>query len=225
MSSVEDGGEASGSSSESDASTTTSPYELGAVHGNTLPYATFETKPPAWLGTRWDSGAGYERWRSREWRPETSKKSKESVYVPIHRLLAVITCYPMEMDLGDILEHMKGRDVHHDCPEVHRSWGVPWDNRHDVLSVIGHGEHSEITNADKRAWAEDAKNEIKESQQATFATGGGTSTGAATECAACGASGRETTLATSEAFEGVRCLACAKEGIDGENATINVEGD
>lgn len=53
-----------------------------------MPAARFETK----VGS--GSGAGYERWRSYEYRPSTDPDGKEDVYVAHHRLLAVVECYP-----------------------------------------------------------------------------------------------------------------------------------
>lgn len=63
--------------------------------------ARYETKP-----------GGYERWRSWEWRPHTSRQSKEGVYVYVHRLLAVAMA-PQQKPISDVLTALDGKDVHH----------------------------------------------------------------------------------------------------------------
>lgn len=135
-----------------------SKYVIGDVPPQQNGYATFRTKPPNYTkdGKR-DSGAGYERWRSYECRPETSGTEKEHVYVAHHRLLAVIACYPEDMPLSEILTDLRGKEVHHNCPDAEGNWGIPWDNRHDVLEPVDGYVHSMITNVQLRAFAEDAK--------------------------------------------------------------------
>lgn len=175
--------------------------------------ARFETKPPAYINGKRDSGAGYERWRSYEERPHTSRQGKESVYVSHHRLLAVVACYPLEMPIDEILDHLHGRDVHHNCPESEKDWGIPWDNRHDCLEVLGHGEHSSVTNSQQRAWAEDAKRRALSDDQPPGVRAG-------EQCCRCGED--DSPLATSEGFEGVRCLDCATEEANGEPIDVGL---
>ena len=91
----------------------------------------FETK--AGSGT----GAGYERWRSWEYRPSTERDGKEDVYVAHHRLLAVVECYAASTPLWAILADLDGKDVHHENE-------LKWDNRPSNLEVVEHGEHSRM---------------------------------------------------------------------------------
>lgn len=116
------------------------------THGETYarePYARYETKQGR------GSGAGYARWRSYEAREHRGGR-KEDVYVPVHRLLAVVACYPEDMAVSEICAHLADKDVHH------RS-GVEWDNRPENLAVREHGRHSSITQAQMRAWAADGQ--------------------------------------------------------------------
>lgn len=161
-------------------------------------YASFETKPAAWTGTRWDTGAGYERWRSWEYRPETPRRGKEDVYVSVHRLAAVAWLLPRHVPLSALA----GVDVHHNAPEVDGDRGVPWDNREDAIELLGHGRHSEITQAELRAYGEDARRAV-EDEPATDDD----------RCAECGAVAD--TLATSDDWDGSACLDCALELSDG----------
>lgn len=144
------------------------PYVRGPVHGNVKDTATFETKPSVIYsdGSR-DSGGGYERWRSTEYREHTPGDRREDVYVYHHRLLAIVACYPLDMPLPEILEDMRGSDVHHESEEHDR--GVEWDNRPETLSVVDHGDHASITasapsRTELRAWHEDAKREQQAQQ-------------------------------------------------------------
>ena len=183
-------------------------YVLGAASPQRKNCATFETKPANFTkGGKRDTGAGYERWRSYEFRPETRGIEKEDVYVSHHRLLAVVACYPMDMPLSEILEDLDGKDVHHNCPDVDRNHGIPWDNRHDGLETHTHGGHSEITNTQVRAWAEDAKRQADEPPEPDV-----------DECVSCGDT--DGPLATSEDFDGKRCIGCAADASNG--GTIDV---
>lgn len=188
-------------------------YVLGDAPYQRQDHATFETKPPAYFNGRWDSGAGYERWRSTEERPHTPTRGKEAVYVSHHRLLAVIACYPIDMPISEILDHMHGRDVHHNCPDIEENRGIPWDNRHDGLEVLGHGEHSSITQAEQRAWAEDAKQRALSDAQPPGSEGG-------ERCRRCG--DEDGPLATSDGFEGTRCLDCATEEANGKPISVGI---
>lgn len=186
-------------------------HVLGPTHGNTSRTATFETKPATYSNGRWNSGSGYEHWRSTEFRPHTPRGSSESVYASHHRLLAVVACYPMSMPIEDVLDDLRGSDVHHNCPDVDDDWGIPWDNRHDCLEVLGHGEHSSITQAQQRAWAEDAKRKGVSEALPQGSKG-------SERCRRCDET--EGPLATSEGFDGTLCIQCATDESDGE--PINV---
>lgn len=131
------------------------------------------------------------------------------MYVAHHRLLAVVACYPDDMAVSDILAHLDGRDVHHSAPEVEEDWGVEWDNRPECLHVVEHGRHSEITQAQMRAWAADDRETAR--QVALGET-------PQDRCGQCGEPAR--TLAESADWSGVFCLDCAAEASDG--ATIEV---
>lgn len=178
-------------------------YTLGPVPAQQTPWARFETKPsPVYSdGTR-DSGGGYERWRSYEHRPETRGTNKEDVYVAHHRLLAVVACYPADMPVGEILADLHGKDIHHTAPEADGDRGVEWDNRPACLQVISHGRHAEITQAERLAWAQDAKEDVEEATRTVE-----------DRCSRCGSEAE--TLATSEDFDGNLCLPCAKDASDG----------
>lgn len=179
-----------------------SEYTLG--ESRSKPRALFETKQGD------GSGAGYERWRSWEWRPETARKSKEDVYIAHHRLLAVVACYPDDIPVGEILEHLKRKDVHHNAPEADGSRGVKWDNRPDCLHVREHSTHAEITQAEMRAWAEDDRRRVHKN-----GIGGGHDQD---RCDRCGE--EADALGTSSAFDGERCIECATATSSGE--TINL---
>lgn len=170
-----------------------SEYVVGDSNWRKPPSLQF--KPAAYYNGSWDSGAGYARFRSTEHDPTKPGDRKTDVYVNHHRLLAVVACYPDDMAMRDILDHLDGRDVHHKS-------GMKCDNRPDNLEVTDHGGHSAITQAQMRAYAEDAKRSAESFEDH-----------AADECSACGDS--EATLATSTGFEGVRCLSCATAAADG----------
>jgi len=191
---------------------TESPYVIDEAHPNTQGWATFETKPRTWLGSCWDSGSGYEHWRSYEERPHTSRRGKEDVYASHHRLLAVVACYSLETPISDVLEDLREKDVHHNAPEVKDDAGFPFDNRPSVLEVESHRRHAERTQSQMRAWAEDAKQQASE----PAASGAGDD--------ACPGCGREDVGvdATSPGFDGARCIECAMEECNGHR--IEFEG-
>lgn len=175
-------------------------YTIGAADPRQQGHATLETKPPAYTDGRRDSGAGYERWRSYEFRPHTARQGKEDVYVPVHRLTAVVSCFDSGTPLSCIFETLDGADVHHES-------GIPFDNRPDNLTVVDHGTHSEVTQAQMRAWGEDSKRQARDETPA--------------ERAVCGRCGDEAdVMCESSDFEGERCLACAK--VDNDGATLEV---
>jgi hypothetical protein len=186
-------------------------YQLGQPHPQTNTHPTVETKPTStYADGRVDTGGGYERVRSYEYRPHTARQGKEDVYASIHRLCAVAWCFPDGATAADI--DLRGKDVHHPPPgESHpdaddHHTGVEWLNVHDSpnlpdagLSVMDHGRHSAVTQADKRAWAEDSK--------ATLAAASQPDT-----CPDCGA--EPETWATSPAVDGHECLRCVTEKTD-----------
>lgn len=174
-------------------------YVLGEPHPNTLDYATFETKPSPPDYT----GGGYEHWRSNELRECTPGTRKEDVYVSHHRLLAVVACYPADEPLGAVIDDLAEKDVHHES-------GVPWDNRPENLSVVNHGQHSEITQTQRRAWAADAKREVERTEQQALNTPD-----------TCGYPGCDADgIAESPGFDGVRCIPHAKAECDGETIQL-----
>lgn len=184
-------------------------YVVGDAPPQRQDSATFKTKPTGYdRRGRQDTGGGYERWRSYESRPETAGDRKEDVYVAHHRLLAVVACYPDDMAVGEILDHLADKDVHHTAPEVERDVGVPWDNRPGAIQVVEHGRHSEITQREMRAFAEAAKEQAHAPPPSA----------ADDECGRCGDAAD--VLAESAAWEGRRCLDCATATADG--ATIEV---
>ena len=169
-------------------------YVVGAADPRRQDYATFETKPSVPEYT----GGGYEHHRSSEYRPHTPGESSEDAYCSHHRLLAVVACYDLETPISEVLADLAAKDVHH------RS-GVPWDNRPGNLEVRSHGDHAQLTQTQRRAWAADKKRQVEREASKPAARG---------ECDSCG-----TVLdgggCTSPAFEGERCLECAIDGADG----------
>lgn len=192
-----------------------SPYTVGPATYRS-PHARLETKPSSvryeyWDGERYkavfDSGGGYERFRSWEYRPHTPGDKKEDVYAYHHRLLAVAWLFPDGWTAEDILPELAGRDVHHSAPEVDRDIGFKDDNRECCLHLRDHGGHSSITQADMRAWAEDSKADAYEPPEPE-------------RCGRCG--GDLDTPCTSDDWSGRYCLSCAQAASDG--SPIKVEG-
>jgi hypothetical protein len=169
---------------------------------------TFEFKAahPGGSGGR---GGGYPRVRSWETRPETARQGKEDVYVPIHRLCAVAWLLP-DGTLGDDvrLDALDGVDVHHDL-------GMPAANVESELLLVNHGDHSEVTQAEMRAYAADARRRV-DGDGADATTGSGAGDGDV--CDRCGAAA--TTLCESPDWTGRYCLECSKQESDG--AAISV---
>lgn len=160
------------------------PYVIAPADPRQKRCATFQQAKP---GS--GSGAGYERHRSKEWRPHTSRQSKEDVYVSHHRLLYLLSDELIELPTGEALEALDGCDVHH------RN-GVKWDNRlerreyedephtpESNFELLDHGEHSSVTQSQMRAYAEDAKRAAKDPVEPAIADGGDS----AVTCPRCGA--------------------------------------
>jgi hypothetical protein len=109
-----------------------------------------------------DSAGGYERVRTTERVESDARKGPVDVYLAHHRALAIAwdvgACLPSADFEGVVdLSILDGLDVHHDAPEADAERGVEWDNREACLSVIDHDDHAALTNAERRAYAEDAK--------------------------------------------------------------------
>lgn len=173
------------------------PYVRGETHPNTLPVARFEFKRPSPGHT----GGGYPRWRSVEWCEHTSRRSSQDVFVPVHRLSAVAWCYGDGWGVSEILTDMDGKDVHHEL-------GLPSATVESELSVIDHGEHSSVTQAERRAWARD---EQRAREQGGWGDDG---------CPECGAevqNGGATVGATSGL-----CLSCATAEAKATDAQIEL---
>lgn len=183
-------------------------YQLGPPHANTQGYASFETKPPAYFrdGSR-DTGSGYERWRSTELRPSTARQGKEDVYVSVHRLAAIAWCYPDDMAVGEILQHLDGRDIHHTTEVEWANFGDSPNFPEMGLQVVGHGTHSEVTKAQMRAFAEDAKRQADASRSEQVVAGD--TTDGDGECAGCGRG--DGSRATTDSLTGEYCLECVRE--------------
>lgn len=164
--------------------------------------AKYETKDG------YGTGAGYCRWRSIEWRPETARRSKEDVYVPVHRLAAVAFCYPDDMSVSEILQHLDGRDVHHTTGEKWANFGDSPNFDEPGLQVCEHGRHSSVTQAQMRAWAADAKRQATGQVVATDGHGGGET------CISCGE--REGPLATTANLDDNYCLDCVRDVANGD---------
>lgn len=183
--------------------TNTSEYELGPSNWRKVP--KFYTKPTTMLRDgRHDTGGGYEMIRSVEWVPDSPRQDKEDVYAAVHRLCAVAWCYPDGVTAAEI--DLRGKDVHHAHPDDW-STGVEWLNANDSpnlpgvgLEVMTHGRHSEVTQAEMRSWAEDAKADADGSADAAA-------------CVRCGDA--PDVAAESDDWEGVACLDCATALSDG----------
>ena len=186
----------------------TSEYVVGTPPAQQSLTSTFEFKAshPGGSGGR---GGGYPRVRSWEFRPATARKGKEDVYASIHRLCAVAWLLP-DGTLGDDvrLAALDGVDVHHDL-------GMPSANVESELLLVNHGDHSEVTQAEMRAYAADARRRVDGDGAGE---GEATGVGDGDVCDRCGA--ERTTLCESPDWTGEYCLECGKECSDG--AAISV---
>lgn len=157
---------------------------------------TFEYK----AGATGYSGGGYPRVRSSERRAHTPGDGTDDVFVPIHRLAAVVWCYDADRPIESVLADLSTKDVHHEL-------GMPAANCPDAVEVVEHARHAEITQAQRRAWAEDAKREVEREQQAALT---------ATPTCDCGADAEATVAGTDY------CLECAMETARGTELTIEM---
>jgi len=181
-------------------------YVVGDAPAQQSPVASFEFKAASPDST----GGGYPRWRSYERRPHTARRGKEDVYVPVHRLAAVAWLFPDDWTAEQILDsgHLVGADVHHEL-------GLPAANLEDHLALLDHGRHSEVTQAQMRAWAADAQ------AAAHGGRDGEGDTSRSDKNRVCGDCGDESeTLCESGDFEGRLCPACARRAVD--DAVIEV---
>lgn len=177
-------------------------YSLGEPNYQS-PHATVETKPSSIdHNGRRDSGGGYERIRSWEHDPTKPGDGKSNVYAYIHRLAAIAWNYPDDMSTGKILEHIGDRDVHHQS-------GVEWDNREDNLEVVDHGRHSEITQAQIRAWAEDSRQQAFEYDETDIPE---------SRCVECGDEPEVECRLSS--LDGPLCMECAGRLSNGESIEV-----
>jgi hypothetical protein len=179
----------------SDTDSTDCKYVVGEAPPQRADRAFYYTKPPVAGCT----GGGYELWRSKEEQPGYPDGKKYDVYVSVHRLLAVVACYPDDYDIEVILDDLGEKDVHHES-------GIPWDNRPDGITVMEHGRHASLTNSEKRAYAEDAKR-LRDGQ-ATIDDSGG--------CSECGGDA-EARINGSE-----YCLECATDAAAERDVTVEV---
>lgn len=181
------------------------PYVVGQPHANQRDHAAFEFKQAAPDTT----GGGYPRWRSYELRPKTPGTEKEDVYVAVHRLCAVAWLFDDDWTAEDILRsgQLIGADIHHEL-------GMPSANIESELSLRDHGRHSEITQDQRRAWAEDKKREVQ--QQESQPVGHSVDDDA---CDRCGEP--DDPLAECDAWPGeTRCIQCAKETANGQEIRL-----
>lgn len=151
------------------------------------------------------TGGGYAMVRSKERRDHTPGDGLEDVYVAVHRLAAVAWHLP-DGTLGDDvrLADLDGVDVHHTQPDSDER-GMPAANGEAWTELLDHGRHSEVTNAERRAWAE-ADRERAESAHAP-----------SDRCSECGTAGDASWAV--EGRDGALCLSCATSVADGRTIT------
>lgn len=156
----------------------------------------FEFKP----GSPDHSGGGYPRIRSTERRPHTAADGAEDVFVSVHRLCAVAWLFPDGMTAADILsgDGLRGYDVHHES-------GVPCENTEANLQLLTHDRHSEVTQAEMRAWAADARAAVERDGS----EGDGSADTSDGVCAHCGA--ESDTLCIYPGVTESVCPECAAE--------------
>lgn len=173
------------------------PYVVGETYAE-RDTPTFEFKPSATGYT----GGGYARVRSIEHGPEVSRPGKGDVFVSIHRLAAVVWCYPEEMPLAEVTADLREHDVHHQL-------GMPSANLPDELATREHGDHSKITRTQQLAWTKDAKRERQRRQREDYVPD-------EQACAECGSE-------VKARVAGDRyCLDCATLAADGTDQSIEL---
>lgn len=128
------------------------PYVRGETYARKRT-PTFEFK----AGATGYTGGGYARIRSRERREHTPGDGTDDVFVPVHRLAAVVWCYDADRPIAEVTEHLRAHDVHHQLE-------FPSANLPAHIEVVDHGEHAAMTNSapsrtELRAYYEDAKRE------------------------------------------------------------------
>jgi len=149
------------------------------------------------------TGGGYPRLRSTERRPHTPGDGADDVFVPVHRLAAVAWHLP-DGTLGEDvhLSALSGADIHHTQPDRDRR-GMPAANGEAWTEMLDHGDHSEVTQAEMRAWAADAREAVESDTDATQ----GTAEDSSRVCAACGA--ESDTLCIYRGVTEAVCPECA----------------
>lgn len=172
-------------------------YLRGNIRETRKPNPTFEFKASATGYT----GGGYARIRTEENRPDKPGDGLDTTYVYVHRLAAVVWCYPDDMPLEEIFEDMDGKDVHH-------TLGMPAANGEEFVEMKDHGTHGSTTQKQRRAWAEDAKR-LRDGVEAHPDDC----------CDECGSEARDAEF-DDESDDGVYCMKCASENANGR--TINI---
>lgn len=166
-------------------------YVRGPTYARTA-RPTFEFKPSATGYT----GGGYARVRSWERREHTPGDGTDDVFVSVHRLAAVAWHLP-DGTLGDDvrLADLDGQDVHHTQPDADTR-GMPAANGPEWTRVESHADHSSITQAEMRAYGEDAKRAARDDSPGDDET-----------CIRCGDAPE--LACRSEDWDGVACHDCA----------------
>jgi hypothetical protein len=165
----------------------------------------FEYKPSATGYT----GGGYPRVRSCERRDHTPGDGTDDVFVSIHRLAAVAWHLP-DGTLGrDVfLSDLDGFDVHHTQPDADKR-GMPAANGEAWTELVSHGRHSEITQTQRRAWAEDKKEQVTGQQTLSEPE----------TCERCGKADAEASVAGEDRE---LCIPCASAVAEASGATVEL---
>jgi hypothetical protein len=145
--------------------------------------------------------------RSTEYRDHTPGDGTDDVFVSIHRLAAVAWHLP-DGTLGDDvrLADLAGMDVHHVTPDGDS--GMPAANGEDWTDLVSHSRHSELTQAKRRAWAEDEKRRQTTVEEST-----------PDHCEKCGDADAEASVA-GDGRE--LCLGCATALANATGATVEL---
>lgn len=172
------------------------PYVVGDTYA-TRPTPRFEFK----AGAVGYTGGGYPRLRSSERGPESGHGSND-VFVPIHRLAALVWCYSGDHPLAEDAAHLREMDVHHEL-------GFPSANLPEYISVESHSSHASITRDQLRGWAKDAKRERERRQSEEFVPD-------EQACAECGEEANAQVAGTDY------CLSCATTAAKGRDVTVEL---